>query len=157
MKLYILRHGAAQRVAASDAERALTERGVSQVQAIADYCATHADGIERIICSPYLRARQTAAIFKEVAKLTTDIIENANITPDIPVTRTVKSLDEHMTGDLLMVSHQPLVSSLITYLVWGETSPRVGMDTASLACLEVEMLQPGMAELNWLQHVDDLR
>lgn len=157
MKLYVLRHGEAQTVASSDAERGLTVHGEAQVRTIASFYSKNGDQIDHIVSSPYKRAKQTAAIFKEVAGIGCDIKENSNITPDIPLSRAVKDLDKFFTGNLLMVSHQPLVSGLISYLVWGESSPRVGMDTASLACLEADMLQAGAAELVWIEHVNDIR
>jgi len=152
MKLFVLRHGEAQPVATSDADRELTEFGESQVNMAADFFSKQNLEIDRIICSPYRRAKQTAVLFKDAAALTCEITENSNITPDIPISRAIKSVDQNFNGNLLMVSHQPLVSSLITYLVWGETTPRVGMDTASLACLELEFVQANMAELDWIQH-----
>lgn len=157
MKLYLLRHGDAQPVASSDAERALTEFGENQARRIGSYFLVKGGQVDHFICSPYKRAKQTAAIFKEVSGITCGIIESPNITPDVPLSRAMKELDAYFDGNVIMVSHQPLVSSLITYLVWGETTPRIGMDTASLACLETDVIQPGVADLVWVQHANEIR
>ena len=156
MKLYILRHGDAEPVASSDAKRQLTDFGREQVSAMAQFFKGKQVTLGKMICSPYTRAQQTAALFREGAGISCDMSLEPGITPNVTLQQAIDTIDSNLKTDLLMVSHQPLVSSLITLLVWGETNPRVGMDTSSLACLELDVVAPGVAELDWVEHASSL-
>lgn len=61
MKIYIMRHGEAQQFAPSDAQRALTDRGRHESEAVARACANQrgVKGFDLVLVSPYLRAQQT--------------------------------------------------------------------------------------------------
>lgn len=61
MKIYIMRHGEAQQFAPSDAQRALTDRGRHESEAVARACVNQrgVKGFDLVLVSPYLRAQQT--------------------------------------------------------------------------------------------------
>ena len=67
MRLYIVRHGEAERRAPTDAERMLTPQGRRQVTAL--WQTLSAEGVTpgRLVSSPYVRARQTAEAIAGVA------------------------------------------------------------------------------------------
>jgi 2,3-bisphosphoglycerate-dependent phosphoglycerate mutase len=54
-------------------DASLTERGLAQAEALADFLAAHP--IDRVVSSPYLRARQTIAPFAARARLAVGIDE----------------------------------------------------------------------------------
>ncbi|WP_390595028.1 phosphohistidine phosphatase SixA [Simiduia litorea] len=149
-RLYILRHGEAQHQAATDATRQLTRFGCQQVRAQALRFKSELSGVKRVYVSPYIRAQQTAdELYAELADSTTIATryEAAWLTPDVAIEQVIHALEKVMSGEsVLLISHQPLVSYLISFLsdipVW-----QVNMDTASLACLELTVVAKGLAEL----------
>ena len=60
MKLWFIRHGEAEPYQAHDAERQLTNYGRQQVVQAADFLRDIS--FDRVLCSPYIRARQTAEL-----------------------------------------------------------------------------------------------
>tara|TARA_B110000503_G_scaffold20128_1_gene30110 strand:- start:281 stop:844 length:564 start_codon:yes stop_codon:yes gene_type:complete len=114
MKLLLMRHGEAEFNAQTDADRSLTLYGRAQVSAVARRLLEMDLQIEKIMVSPYLRARQTAAIMsntmlnnlsgtllnnppgasvssKELGK------ESGNISGDMSVTSAVGSWPEEVS------------------------------------------------------------
>lgn len=149
MRLYVMRHGDAIQYARTDAERPLSELG--RRQAAGMVCHLQDEPPARVIASPYVRAQQTCSIVCE--GLGIDRFETVpGITPDSDPVQVVKLLERYDGNSLLMVSHQPLVSTLIALLVDGSISGGYMMGTASIACLEFEMVGNGQAHLQWLCH-----
>nr|WP_254774057.1 histidine phosphatase family protein [Marinobacter sp. AC-23] len=79
MQLLIMRHGEAG-WHSLDQERTLTEMGRRQVAECAAQIAASPWRPQRIWCSPYVRARQTAAIVSEI--LNCPVEEKTFITPE---------------------------------------------------------------------------
>lgn len=148
MKLWVLRHGEAQPHAARDADRALTEHGREQVL----HSAAHLIGqpLAAIIVSPYVRAQQTAELVRATLAFEPQLLTVPWLTPDSSPLRVLEKLE--MDGDVLLVSHQPLVGSLIGLLQHGHLRSPVGMNTASLAELEGEWPLAGSMTLRSLHH-----
>lgn len=163
MKLFVLRHGDAETYAASDELRELTPLGRKNV---AQTFATHKKDLQcinKLLVSPYVRAQQTAEIIRglftsddniQAVKFTSHTVDF--ITPDVHPQKAVDALYAihklNPTENILLVSHQPLVGYLIDMLC--ERTPqfmgRYPMSTASLACLEMDVLAAGCAELIFL-------
>lgn len=149
MRLYVMRHGDAIPYARTDAERTLSELGRRQAARMVRHLLSEPP--TRVIASPYVRAQQTCSIVCE--GLGIDHFETVpGITPDNDPFQVVKLLQRYDTSRLLMVSHQPLVSTLIALLVDGNITERYMMGTASIACLDSEVLGIGQAHLQWLCH-----
>ncbi|NMX70794.1 phosphohistidine phosphatase SixA [Pseudomonas sp. WS 5111] len=144
MKLWILRHGEAESHASSDAQRNLTERGREEVL----HSAAHLIGqpISAIIASPYARAQQTAQLVREALGFVPEIRTVPWLTPDGNPLQVLEKLD---TDDsVLLVSHQPLVGNLISFLQHGHQRQPQPMHTASLAELEGDFPLAGLMSLN---------
>ena len=146
MKLWVLRHGEAQPHAPRDADRALTEHGREQVLHSAEQLI--GQPLAAIIASPYVRAQQTAQLVGEVLGL--EIRTVSWLTPDSSPLKVLEQLEAD--GDVLLVSHQPLVGSLIGLLQHGHLRSPQGMNTASLAELEGEWPLAGSMTLRSLTH-----
>ncbi len=148
MKLWILRHGEAESHASSDAQRNLTERGREEVL----HSAAHLIGqpISAIIASPYARAQQTAQLVREALGFVPEIRTVPWLTPDGNPLQVLEKLD---TDDsVLLVSHQPLVGNLISFLQHGHQRQPQPMHTASLAELEGECPLAGLMSLVSVKH-----
>ncbi|CRM36170.1 MULTISPECIES: phosphohistidine phosphatase SixA [Pseudomonas] len=143
MKLWILRHGEAEGHAPSDAERNLTEHGRAEVLR----SAAHLIGqpITAIIASPYVRAQQTAQLVREALGFEPQVRTVPWLTPEGNPLEVLQKLETDDT--VLLVSHQPLVGSLISFLQHGHQRQPQPMYTASLAELEGDFPLAGLMSL----------
>src|SRR3990167_9838439 len=148
MKVWILRHGEAEGHAPTDAERNLTEHGRAEVLRSAAHLIGQPLGA--IIASPYVRAQQTAQLVSDVLGFQPEIRTVPWLTPDGDVQRVLEKLDSD--DDVLLVSHQPLVGSLISFLQHGHQRQPQPMYTASLAELEGECPLAGLMSLVSVKH-----
>lgn len=145
MELFVLRHGNAELMAASDAQRNLTPRGISETRAILSDCRDALASVTAIYASPYIRAQQTAELASEMLNLpvtTCDLL-----TPEGRIESVCQFLDSFEPDEVpLLVSHQPFVGSFIDWL--GDFEPgRHIMGTSALAHLSVSVLARGCADL----------
>ncbi|HEY0285485.1 MAG TPA: phosphohistidine phosphatase SixA [Pseudomonas sp.] len=134
MKLWILRHGEAQSRAHSDAERELTTKGCEEVLSSTGYLL--GQPLRWIIASPYVRAQQTAELVRQALGRDDPIITASWLTPDSDPRKVLDNLDLYAGDDVLLVSHQPLVGTLIGLAIHGNMQQTQPMHTASLAELE---------------------
>lgn len=150
MKIWLLRHGEAEPVSRRDAERGLTGRGLQQVASM----APHLQGqpLTRVLCSPYVRARQTTEIMLQALGLDTVPLVVPWLVPDESVQTVVRQLDNLPAGDLLLVGHQPLLGLLGSWLCDGSLAQPLPLGTASLACLEGDFVVAGLMQLQAIQH-----
>lgn len=148
MRLWILRHGQAESMAASDPLRNLTRAGQLEVQAILSQMReARLDGI---LASPYLRAQQTAELICRGLGHPRGVATAAWLTPDDNPHQVIDFLAERTEAELLLVSHQPLVSQLIALLVDGSRSAHYPMPTAGLACIDMDLPAAGLGHLQLL-------
>ena len=157
MKLYILRHGEAEPFASHDSLRPLTARGQSDVERAVRSKFQELSQVERVLVSPYLRAQQTADIVKAV--FPNHVFDECNLlVPDaspIVLLDYLNSLfEKEDLESLLLVSHQPLVGTLIDGLS-GADPGRYFMGTAALAALDCEIVAAGCADVQWLINPND--
>ncbi len=143
MKLWILRHGEAEGHARTDAERNLTEHGRGEVLR----SAAHLIGqpLSAIIASPYVRAQQTAQLVREALGFEAQIRTVPWLTPEGNPVQVLEKLDTD--DNVLLVSHQPLVGNLISFLQHGHQRQPQPMYTASLAELEGDFPLAGLMSL----------
>lgn len=154
MKIWILRHGQAQGLATSDAQRALTEKGRAEARLMATQLV--GQGIDAILASPYVRAQETAQVVQEQLQLRRGVATAAWLTPDDDPRQVLDFLAERPQGNVLLVSHQPLVSQLISLLVEGNRAGHYPMPTAGLACIELDLPAAGLGRLQVLTRPAEL-
>ncbi|HIG59686.1 MAG TPA: phosphohistidine phosphatase SixA [Gammaproteobacteria bacterium] len=142
MLITLMRHGDAAATAPSDALRPLTGSGRREVQVVAGLLGSHSLP-DAIISSPYLRARQTAAIVAETNQLL--------IAPQWPEITPLGSIDTVMelvfqqTNPVFLVFHMPLIAQLI-YALTGE---RINVPTASVFTMALPAGQMTGAKMLW--------
>ena len=149
MKLYVLRHGEAESQAPSDAARRLTPRGAAEVRAVTLACAQRLAGLQRVVTSPYQRARQTAAELMRTLNFAGELLVETALTPAGDAGQVAALIDALGCEALLLVSHQPLVGELLGYLTDSEDVAPMG--TAYLAALDIAVCTRGGARLLWLE------
>jgi phosphohistidine phosphatase len=155
MRLWILRHGQAAAQAASDAERPLTPAGEAQVQAMSVLLA--GQPLDAILASPYRRSQQTAAVMRGALGFSHDVGVAPWLTPDDDPGEVLRYLSERSEQHLLLVSHQPLVSQLVSLLVEGNRGSHYPMPTAALACIDLDFVAAGLGTLVALQLPTDIK
>ena len=153
LHLWVLRHGEAVAHAASDADRALTERGCADARAAGAWLAAAGSRPERVLCSPYRRARQTAeAVLESLPGLNLQVVDW--LTPDTEPLLAIKHLSP-LLGPVLIVSHQPLVGALVGLLAEDDRDAGPPLPTAALAELDVPLCTAGWARLLSLRYAPD--
>ncbi|MFB4393709.1 MULTISPECIES: phosphohistidine phosphatase SixA [unclassified Pseudomonas] len=150
MKLWVLRHGEAEPRANTDAERRLTSHGREQVLR----SAAHLLGqpLQAIIASPYVRAQQTAALVHDTLGFGEPVRTVPWLTPDSDVQEAIAELERLGLEQVLLVSHQPLVGTLVSMLEHGHGQHSAPMSTASLAELEGDWPLAGLMNVRALRH-----
>jgi phosphohistidine phosphatase len=116
VKLYLIRHGAAEAGAPDDMSRNLTARGESQALAAASWLAQNISGPVSLWASPYVRTQQTAA---PIAKaLGIDIVAHECLQPEMTPQKVVGELCQQQKN-IILVTHLPLVGRLASLLTEG--------------------------------------
>lgn len=146
-RLWIMRHGEAAN-GTPDSARRLTLRGEQEAAGMARRLAQHQhDGgpvVTRIIASPFVRAQQTAESMSEALGLEVETLDG--ITPEGAPQAFCDWLIEQ-PGNLLVVSHMPLVAELTGLLVEGRADQGRAFPTAGIAELDAEVWAGGCARL----------
>lgn len=156
MKIWIMRHGEASFDAPNDSQRNLTQSGqaVSKAQGseLAERFKQENIRLDKIIVSPYLRAKQTANAVNEGIQAV-DFQQNfakiqeewEGITPDANVDTVVDYLaflKEEGAKNVMLISHLPLVFELVQALTHNQAP--------------VHFFPAVIAEINWENEVGNL-
>ena len=138
MKLYFLRHGIAvdrEEWKGNDFDRPLTDEGRERMAREAKTIAKLDLGLDVIITSPLLRARETAKIVAERLKMEDELIEDERLGPDFDATRLSAILQEREIADAIMlVGHDPSMTEMVGQLAGGA---RIDLKKGGLACVDV--------------------
>lgn len=137
MRLFLLRHAEASYDARSDEERELTAKGErSIVQLCQQLRIKEFANLESIHHSTLVRARQTAALFREGMGLTVPLIERGGLTPMDDPTALRDFLLEG-SADRMLVGHNPYLTSLAAWLLTGDAfADCIDFKKSGLLCLE---------------------
>lgn len=142
--LYLARHAHAESDAPSDAQRPLSDKGYRQMRRLVGGFASN--GLlqpEAIWHSGYRRALETAYALKEGLRLEPPLLAAEGLAPfDGP--EDVAARLNPMTDSVLLVGHEPHLSSLAATLLSGVS---VEMAKASVLCLSC--MQVGASRSPW--------
>lgn len=97
--------------------------------------------VERIVTSPLLRAKQTAAIVAELLKVeATRVVESAALTPDAEPLAIIRELAAApAAASVLLVGHEPHMSALIAKLLAGsDRGMAVQLKKPALCLIDVD-------------------
>jgi len=145
-EVLILRHAHAEPVAAggSDFERPLSKVGGEEADAVGRWLAEHGVDLERALCSPASRARQTAERALAIAGGPAIAFE-PQVYEATPGTL-IDLLDrEAGSGRTLLVGHNPGLEQLVALLLEGRSDDYRGLPPGGLAWITLPdgELEPG--------------
>lgn len=157
MRIFCLRHGKAENRADRDFQRQLTPQGVADVGAVIRGCAGRLAEVERIISSPYTRARQSAEIAARELAYPDPLTFTELLQPEAELSDLIAYLRDLESGEginsVLLVTHQPLIGELVSHL--SSDSGWLHLGTANLVAVQAQGLAPGFAEVLWLRTPHD--
>ena len=156
MNLYIVRHAIAVEHGTpgyeDDSQRPLTDNGRKKMKKISRSLDRLGLQLDVILTSPYVRARDTAKILADRFSMTEKIYFSENLIPPGNFEALVFEIHEkYDLANVALVGHEPMLSSLISWLTTGETEARIMLKKGGVAFLSSDSLfQDGRATLQWL-------
>lgn len=149
MQLLLLRHADAATEARTDDLRPLSDKGRQQAKRVARFCKEHGLQPDLILSSPFLRAEQTAQIVAET--LHAELVMCAFLASGMMPFAAMEELRGYQRFEtVLLVGHEPDLSSLAGALLGAGHRGAIRMRKATLAKLEVDSLSSGGAHLDFL-------
>ncbi|RZU37079.1 phosphohistidine phosphatase SixA [Fluviicoccus keumensis] len=142
MQIILIRHGEAEPMRRTDAERNLTLNGLHQAQQAAAWLINHGVSLDGLFASPYYRARQTAGEIGNVLDVPVTLTDR--ITPDRDpreITAWLDSLDLPENSVIALVCHMPVVGLLAAY--WCEGGGSTAFSLAEVMVLDMPVLAAG--------------
>lgn len=144
MNLYLLRHGEAARHAPTDSARPLTAHGSRDVEAMGLTFSRRNLPVDCCFASPYLRAQQSAQLFLAGLKQQLPIRTETGLTPECPALQVIAFLERQQQENILLVSHNPLLSELRALLLNGHTQAVPVIGTGEMVAISLEIVGIGM-------------
>src|SRR5678815_160430 len=137
MEIWLLRHAAAEESSSSgkDADRALTAEGEKRARAVARGLASLEPEVERVLTSPYRRARQTAEPAARELGLEGALRESRALEPGRDPQEILDEIREDASG-VLLVGHEPHLGALLGRLVAGRPLLTLPLRKAAAARLD---------------------
>lgn len=142
MDLYFLRHADTT----DSGERPLSQKGRRQAQSVGAWLKKLYVAPDAILCSPLLRARETAEIVGGLIGLTPSaetLLSSGTELDDIADLL----LDFDREDSVLLVGHEPDFSRAIATLIGGG---RIEMEKAAVAWVACKHVRQGGGTLRWL-------
>ena len=141
MIVYLLRHGTAEDLKhpGADAERRLTEKGTLRTALVAKSLMKLGVTFDRIIASPYDRARQTAEITARITEHREEIRFDTRLAPNARFADTDELLKENADVEhLLLVGHQPNLGIVAEALCSGG---RLALEIRKCSVTAIELIR----------------
>ena len=154
MDLYILRHGKAEDTGQgiTDAERKLTKKGRDEIAGVVEWMAAQDIVFDLIATSPLVRAKETAEIVAEGLGMPKKPKIWKVLVPGGDPDDVCREIDDHAdAAAILLVGHEPLLSSLISRIISGDGNAGIVMTKGALAKIRNYSYQTRPSgELLWL-------
>ncbi len=157
MDLYLLRHAIAVLRGTpgyrDDSKRALTREGIKKMRRIADGMVSLDLEFDAILSSPFRRARETAEIVAKRfhARSVLSFEDALAVGGDHRVLIDRLNNEYGSCRSVLLVGHEPSLSSLISFLLAGDPGLSITLKKGGLCKLVIESLSYGRcATLEWL-------
>ena len=146
MNLYILRHGIAESRDESkypnDLERPLSKKGLHKLTEVGELMDDLDIKPDYILSSPAKRCLDSARQIQRIIGIKKSrIIPSETLLPDMPITGIVEEMIQNYPHkDILIVGHEPYLSSLVSQLTSGNSDAAIQMKKGALCCLKIDEL-----------------
>ena len=156
MRIYLIHHGNAANAGTANfeevAQRPLSVKGHDKMIMIASALKTLGVKPNLIVTSPYVHSVQTAQILKKVLKCREELAINHALVPLGNADDLIGDINEKFNVDeLLLVGHEPCLSSLIGILTAGTPNLLVTLKYGWVCCLSIDDLRmQRVAIMEWL-------
>lgn len=154
MDIFILRHGKAEDAGhnLADAHRKLTKKGREEIAAVAGWMAAQELRFDLIAASPLVRAQETAGIVADVLGIPEKPETWKVLVPGGDPDTVCREIGKHPEDfAVLLVGHEPLLSSLIARTISGNEGTGIVMTKGALAKIRnFSCTQHPSGKLNWL-------
>lgn len=154
MDVYILRHGKAEEAGpgTGDADRRLTEKGREEIASAGRWIASQGIRFDIIAASPLTRAQETAAIIADALGHKAGAVTWKALAPGGNPDTVCHVIGRHRDARaLLLVGHEPLLSTLIGRIISSDGTAAIGLSKGSLAKIREFAFSDGPSgELHWL-------
>jgi len=131
-----MRHGKAEDPVpeTGDPGRKLTKKGREDIAAAGRWMKSQGICFDRIAASPLVRAQETAAIVADALDEKDRLVTWKVLAPGGDPDTVCRMIGRHPdTGSILLVGHEPLLSSLISRIIAGDGNAAIAMAKGSLA------------------------
>jgi phosphohistidine phosphatase len=162
MELYLLRHGIAYERGEvdvkSDSERPLSPDGIKKMKKAAEGMGCLELSFDRVVSSPYVRARHTAEIAAQGVGFKKPLQFSAALTPEAEVKsffELVRSFGED--EKVLLAGHEPTISLFISALISTKWDADAEMKKGSLCRIDLVDKGELRGRLKWLLTSKQLR
>ena len=148
MLIYLLHSGIVDDSGGSPQDRELSHDGVMQSRAMVRKFRVYAPQVDMALISPYLSAKQTSealalsfpTIHFEVSEL---------LAPDADVYAAMDAIEKFDVQQLLMISHKPLLPTLLSVMVDGTVDSSRSVGDSTLVCVEMDFIAPGCGAIKY--------
>jgi phosphohistidine phosphatase len=162
MKLTLVRHGLAveredfAKLKKDDALRPLLPKGREKILQMAEHLLPWTEGVDLIVTSPYVRAKQSALILQKVLK-PKKFIEAVELIPSAPPMAFAEWLRRNaaLMTSVVAVGHEPQLDSFASWALAGAIDSFIKIKKSGALGLEVEgfhQISPQSVELRFLVH-----
>jgi phosphohistidine phosphatase len=135
MRVYLIQHGESKSEE-KDPQRRLTDKGIGEVQTVADFLRPLKLAVDAVWHSGKARAQQTGELLAEAVGTRDGVVQREGLGPKDQVTTTKEAL-EQTGGDVMIVGHLPFLGKLVALLVTGsEENEIVEFQFGSVVCIE---------------------
>lgn len=152
LRLYLVRHGIAvdpeDPECPPEPERFLTEKGIRKTREAAKGLRTLGVNPDRLLSSPYTRARQTADIFAAEFGCKAPVETTEALLPDRPPAELFEDLLTMRRGEVMAFGHAPHLDEALAHAL-GLNYAVTAMKKAAVACLELDAISPPQGFLIW--------
>lgn len=155
MKVFLVRHAIAHernRVRwPNDALRPLTSAGMQKFRRAAGGLAKWMPRSARLLTSPFVRARETAALLAE-ARGSKKPVECVELAADKPFSQAFELLRSQKDKAVILVGHEPYLSAFLSIALAGQGARlKIDFKKGGAACIEFPTrIEPGRACLHWI-------
>lgn len=154
MDVYLIRHADALRLedagVTDDADRPLSDLGERQSESMGSWFKARGFSFDRIVSSPYLRAKQTAEIMLRASGIAGTIEFSESLTPNARCKKTASYLMKTGGERVALVGHLPHMATFAAWTI-GAKKAQIEMAKAGVALISSgDSPIKGNGVLQWL-------